>query len=258
MKIDEMFQAVKDFWLPKKYQLTEFLIPDGDKKPFALILPGGGYKMVCSFVEGLPYAKELNKQGYAAFVLRYSVKKNAKYPAPIEDVARAVRYLADNADRLNVDINNYTIWGSSAGGHLACCFSSSKIGYKKYNLPKPSATILAYPVVTMGEFTHEGSRKYFLGENPSDELIQKTSAENLVDTDFPPTFIWCSATDKTVNPINSEMLDKALEQSEVKQKFIKFNTGAHGIGLGIGTECEKWFNEAIKFCNESREIIKNV
>lgn len=258
MKIDEMLQAVKDYWLSKRYKLTEFTITDGDKKPFALILPGGGYKMVCSFVEGLPFAKELNKRGYAAFVLRYQTDKNAEYPAPIEDVAKALRYISVNADRLNVDINNYSIWGSSAGGHLAGCFSSSEIGWKKYDLPKPTATILTYPVVTMGKFTHQGSKNLFLGENPSEELIQNTSVENLVDESFPPTFVWCSATDKEVNPVNSEMLVKALEKNGIRHKFVKFESGSHGIGLGIGTECEKWFDKAIKFWNESDEMIENV
>ena len=169
-----MLQAVKDFWLPNHYHLAEFPLLNGDKKPFALILPGGGYKMVCSFAEGLPYAKALNEKGYAAFVLIYRTDKKAKYPAPLDDVATALKYIFDNADRLNVDVTNYAIWGSSAGGHLAGCFSSGEIGYKKYHLPKPCVAVLSYPVVTMGSLTHEGSQKYFLGKNPSVEIIKKS------------------------------------------------------------------------------------
>lgn len=70
MKLDEMLEAVKDYWLPNKYRLDEYPILNGEKRPFSLIIPGGGYSMVCSFVEGLPFAKALNNEGYAAFVLK--------------------------------------------------------------------------------------------------------------------------------------------------------------------------------------------
>lgn len=253
MKFDEMCQAVRDFWMPNKYNLDEFPILEGEKKPFALILPGGGYKMVCSFVEGLPYAKALNKKGYAAFVLKYRTSNKAKFPAPIEDVSTALKYIIANADSLNVDINNYSVWSSSAGGHLAGCFSTGEIGYKKYNLPKPTATILAYPVVTMGNLTHSDSRKYFLGNEPSSELIQKTSVENLVDDNYPSTYVWYSLEDKIVNPKNSKILINAFEENDIYHKSHEFKTGAHGIGLGIGTECEPWFNEAVEFWRSASE-----
>lgn len=250
MKLDEMLQAVKDYWLPNKYRLDEYPILNGEKKPFALVIPGGGYSMVCSFAEGLPYAKALNKEGYAAFVLRYRVGKKAKYPATLDDVAKALKYIIDNADRLNVDVNNYSVWGSSAGGHLAGLYSAN---YKNYGLPKPNALILTYPVVTMGELTHEGSKMNLIGENATEDMIKKTSIENLVDKNFPNTYVWYSLEDKTVNPQNSKMLIKVLEENSICHKSHEFKTGAHGIGLGIGTECEPWFKEAIEFWRNASE-----
>lgn len=88
--IDSM-QAIRDFWGKNEYHLTAF--PVKHKAPFALICPGGGYGMVCSFVEGKPYAKALNKLGYSAFVLRYRTKDKARFPAPMDDLARAVDYI---------------------------------------------------------------------------------------------------------------------------------------------------------------------
>lgn len=103
----------------------------------------------------------------------------------------------------------------------------------------------------MGELTHEGSRKNFLGNNPSDEMIRKTCVENLVDKSYPPTFVWYSTADETVNPENSRMLIQALADNGVKHKCMEFKTVPHGAGLGIGSECEPWFNEAVHFWLDS-------
>ena len=250
MKYDEIFQAIKDYWSPNGYHLDEYLVKSDEKKPFALIIPGGGYQMVCSFAEGLPIAKKLNKKGYNAFILRYSVKKKAKFPQPLLDAVRAIKYIIANADRLNVDTNNYSVWGFSAGGHLAGLYSAY---YKEYDLPKPSATILSYPVVTMGELTHQGSKNNLIGQNASQYQINKTSLEQLVTADFPNTYIWCSKKDDTVNPQNSLLLVKALRDKNITFKFHQFNSGKHGCGLGTGTECEPWFDESVEFWRECYE-----
>lgn len=235
-----------------EYGLREFILPEGERKPFALILPGGGYGLVSFHNEGVPYAQRLNENGYAAFLLRYRVKRKAKYPAPLEDVARALRYITDNAERLNVAADDYSVWGSSAGGHLAGLFSSGQTGYIKYNLPKPKATVLCYPVITMGEDTHIGSKRCLLGPRPSAELINLTSIEKLVDKDFPPTFVWYSLADETVKPVNSKMLIDALKLNNIPYKAIEYKNVPHGIGLGEGTECEGWFEEAMKFLKSEK------
>lgn len=82
MTIDCAVQAARDFWRPNRYSLKEYVIRDGKKHPFAIICPGGAYSMVCSFVEGLPYAKRLNEQGYSAFVLYYRCRKKPGIPLP--------------------------------------------------------------------------------------------------------------------------------------------------------------------------------
>ncbi len=246
MNFGEMIQAAKDFWRPNRYHLDEFLVP-GKKRPFALILPGGGYGMVCSFVEGLPYAKAINRMGYSAFVLKYRVRGKAGCPAPLDDVAAAVKYIVANADSLNVKADGYSIWGSSAGGHLAGCFCVGKLGWKKYGLPKPGAAILSYPVVTMGDETHFGSRKYFLGENPQQEEIELYSVDRQVTMDFPPTFLWCGDADRTVSPENSRKLAKVLRQNGVPFRFKEYSGIGHGVGLGRGLTCEGWLSEAVEF-----------
>lgn len=255
MTLNDMGQAAVDFWRRKIYALKEFVLRDGKKHPFAVICPGGGYSMVCSFLEGAPYARRLNALGYSAFVLYYRCKKRARYPAPMEDLTRALRDILNRADALNLETEGYSVWGSSAGGHLAASFGTDAMGYSQRGLPKPGALILCYPVITMGESTHMGSRKTLLGRNPDEALVQLTSVEKQVTGNYPPTFVWCGDADRTVDPENSRMLCRALDQNSVPHKFAEYPGVDHGVGLGEGLACEGWFDEAVSFWETQRKTM---
>ena len=242
-----MVQAAYDFWRSKNYGLKEYVIRDGKRHPFALICPGGGYEMVCSFIEGAPYAKKLNELGYSAFVLYYRCGRNARYPAPQDDLAKALRDILSRADELGLETSGYSVWGSSAGGHLAATFGMETLGYARYKLPKPAALVLTYPVVTMEDYTHEGSRKNLLGSSPSKEEIDLFSMEKQISVGYPPTFLWCGGADHTVDPQNSRQLAQALQQNGVPFLFEEYPGVDHGVGLGTGLACEPWFDHAVEF-----------
>ena len=252
MNISTMMQAASDFWRGRGYGLKEYVIRDGKKHPFALICPGGGYSMVCSFIEGAPYAKALNALGYSAFVLYYRCGKRAKYPAPQDDLAKALWHILDHADNYQVETEGFSVWGSSAGGHLAATFGTASIGFPHYGLPKPAALVLTYPVVTMEDYTHMGSRKNLLGENPSQAEIDLYSVEKQITSDYPPTFIWCGSADRVVDPRNSRELAKALKANGVAYQFIEYPGVDHGVGLGKGLTCEPWFDQAVRFWEKQR------
>lgn len=209
--------------------------------------------MVCSFVEGAPYAKALNAKGYSAFVLYYRCKDKARFPAPQDDVAKALKDILARADALSLDTEGYSLWGSSAGGHLAASFGTEGMGYARYGLPKPGTLVLTYPVVTMGELTHTGSRDNLLGPATSPELIRKVSVEQQVGPDYPPTFLWCGTADRTVPPENSRMLARALEANGIPHLLREYPGVDHGVGLGEGSACEGWFEEAVEFWIRQRK-----
>lgn len=241
----DFLQAFRDYLGPKRYQLYPYILPQ--KSRFALICPGGGYNMVCSFAEGKPHAKKLNKMGYSAFVLRYDTREKGCYPTPMADVARALRYILDNSEMLNVEPEGFSIWGSSAGGHLAASFGTENMGYPHYGLPKPSALILSYPVITMGKFGHPGSRDSLLGLSPPQLLIDETSVEQHVWPGFPPTFVWCGKDDEVVDYRNSTMLARQMELMGIPHKLTVFEHVRHGLGLAEKTDAKGWFSEAVEF-----------
>ena len=246
------FRELTDTYRKNEYKLQPYRIRDGKMHPVAVICPGGGYRRVCSFIEGHPYARKLNKLGYHAFVVYYRVRNLAAYPNPQEDLARAVKELHDHAAEWNLDMTGYSVWGSSAGGHLAASFGTDAMGYSRYGLPKPGALVLVYPVVTMAGRTHEGSRNYLIGPHPAREYVDVTSVENQITANYPPVFLWWGDQDGTVDPVNSRMLKNALEENSIPCVCREYQGVGHGVGIGKGLPCEGWFEDAVSFWEKCR------
>ena len=225
-----------------------YVLRDGKKHPFALVCPGGGYAMVCSFIEGKPIAKLLNEKGISVFILYYRVKKKALYPAPMDDLARAVKEIHDRAAEYNVDTTNYSIWGGSAGGHLTASFGTDNMGYQKYHLPKPGALVLSYPVISMSKkLTHMGSHDCLLGKDADEKKEWFASVEQHVTADYPPTYIWCGDADDVVSPENTKYMVKALKETGIPVEYDIFPGVGHGIGPGTGTSAQGWVDKAVEF-----------
>ena len=242
-------QAIKDLFHKKEYELIDrYVIRDGKTHPVAIICPGGGYSLVCSFVEGKPYAEKLNAMGISALILYYRTGKKAGYPHPQEDLARAVREVMERAKEWNLDADNYSIWGSSAGGHLAASFATENMGYAQYGLPRPACLVLVYPVITLHrELTHSGTRKNLLGRDASCERESFASIDEHVTADYPRTFLWCGDADRTVPPENSKRMDAALTAAGIAHEFHVYPGVKHGVGLAEGTSAEGWIEQAVRF-----------
>ena len=126
------------------------------------------------------------------------------------------------------------------------------MGYPKYGLPKPGALILVYPVVTMGEKTHAGSRNYLIGAHASQEYIDLTSIEKQITPNYPPTFLWWGDEDETVDPVNSHMLREELNRNNIPCICREYKGVSHGVGIIKGLPCEGWFEDAVRFWTDHR------
>ena len=113
---------------------------------FALILAGSGANESAELEEGACTAWQLHELGYAAFILRYRVWTDASDDAPLEDIGRAMQYIEEHAAEFGIQPEQYAIVGYSMGGHLTGLFGTESVGYKHYNVPKPAALLLGYPM----------------------------------------------------------------------------------------------------------------
>ena len=227
-----------------------------------IVCPGGGYGHLADH-EGSHYARWLNQQGIAGFVLKYRLGTSGyRHPAMLQDAAHAIRTVRAHADEWKLDVKRVGIIGSSAGGHLASTTithwdsgDTNATNAIARQSSRPDLAILCYPVITMTDpFTHKGSRANLLGTNPPTELLKELSTELQVNNETPPCFIWSTMEDKTVAVENSLALATALRQAKVPFDLHIYERGPHGIGLGNKTfdvakfhpwtrDCEFWLRE---------------
>ena len=170
-----------------------------------IALPGGGYEHLAVFHEGYDWAPFFLSKGIAFAVLKYRMPKGNR-DIPFADVRATFAFVRQHSDQWKVDPSDIGIMGSSAGGHLASTFATHT------NAPEsPAFQILLYPVITMDPtFTHAGSRKNLLGDNPSQEITDLYSNEKQVTAQTPRTFLIFAADDQTVPPSNGFRYAEAL------------------------------------------------
>jgi len=212
-----------------------------------VICPGGGYAHLAPH-EGEGYARFFNDQGIAAFVLSYRLGPTYHHPVMIQDAARAMRTVRAKAAEWGLDAKRIGIIGSSAGGHLASTllthFDSGKADASdpiERQSSRPDIGILCYAVISMGEFTHAGSKGNLLGKEPSPELVAELSNELKVTRETPPCFVWSTEDDKAVPVDNSLMFAQALRKAGVPFDLHVYESGPHGLGLGTREyNPEKW------------------
>lgn len=107
-------------------QTLDLFVPAEGEGPFPLIIfiHGGGFMMG----DNTMAAAELDPMiaaGYAVASLNYRLSGEALFPAPVEDVKAAVRWLRANAETYNLNPEAFAAWGGSAGGNLAAMLGTT-------------------------------------------------------------------------------------------------------------------------------------
>lgn len=228
--------------------LTPFF-PEQPNGTSVVICPGGGYQHLSMDKEGFQTAQWFNTLGITAFVLKYRLPSDSimrdKSIGPLQDIQRAMRYVREHANALNLNPNKIGVLGFSAGGHLAASLSTlyDKSTYESQvdSSARPDFSILVYPVISMDEsITHKGSKHNLLGKSPSAELMNEFSLEKEVDSLTPISFLVHATDDRAVPVENSLVYYTALKQHKVPVEMHIYEKGGHGFGLGISGTNQEW------------------
>lgn len=199
---------------PEKKDTGLFFFKGDPGAKFAICSAGGGFAYVGAMHDSFPHALELSKKGYNAFALIY--RPGAQ--TACEDLARAIGFIFEHADELEVDTDCYSLWGGSAGGRMTAYLSSygtEAFGGGSY--PKPGCAVIQYT----------GHSEYTKND--------------------PPTYMCVGERDGIASWRTMERRSEALRAAGIETEFHKYPGLGHGFGLGTGTVAEGWLDEAAAF-----------
>lgn len=239
--------------------LTVYRPERGATRCAVIVCPGGGYGHLAVDHEGRQIAAWLNSFGVTAFVLRYRIAPRYHHPAPLADAQRAIRTVRARAAEWEIDPQRLGILGFSAGGHLVSSAGTHFVEGRSDAVDpvervgsRPDFLVLVYPVISFTEdFTHAGSRRNLLGENPPAELVESLSSEKQVTARTPPTFLIHAGGDRVVPAENSVAFYLALRRAGVPAELHIYEKGGHGFGLAAQDpvlaswprRCEAWIRQ---------------
>jgi len=232
--------------------ITVHLPPKSEATGTAVVIcPGGGYGGLMTKPEGHGIARWLNEHGVAGIVLEYRLPQG-RHQVPLLDAHRAIRMVRHSAAGWQIKPDQIGIMGFSAGGHLAATAAT------QFDQGDPTATdmieregcrpdfaLLIYPVVSMGQFSHGGSRKNLLGESPAADLVKRYSAEEQVTAATPPMFLAHAVDDTLVVPENSRQLQAALQARGIDSEYVELAGGGHGLNGYKGPFWDEWQTKSL-------------
>lgn len=211
--------------------------PASRPRPALLFIHGGGWTEGTK-ERGVIALQRFVQRGHVAASMEYRLSGEARFPAQIEDVKAAIRFLRINAPQFGIDPQRIAVWGQSAGGHLAALAGTTGAGEERPDAvidwngpadllePNELARLLAQkakqnvPTIAI---------ERLLGGSVDEHggLARAASPINHVTPDDPPFLIMHGTADPEVDISQSRALHAALRAAGVDATLKEYAGEAH-------------------------------
>ncbi len=189
--------------------------------------------------EGIRDIPELLARGYLTAAVNYRLAPRYKFPAMIEDVKCAVRFLRAHAERFSINPEKIGAWGGSAGGHLVALLGTADAtaGWEAGQYLEQSSRVQAVVdmygptdlTVLFGGANPRLMEQVFGTSDRNSETLQKASPVNWVSLDDPPFLILHGERDPLVTVSQSQLLYEKLQAAGVPATFVIVKNAGHGF-----------------------------
>ena len=221
---------------------ADILLPPLEEKnrPAVLFIHGGGW------IEGdrsqlRGYGILLARLGFVCMCNSYRLSNESIWPAQVQDVNCAIRYLRANATDLGLDPNRIGVSGNSAGGHLSLMAAATNYdqifegeGGSNEVSSEIKAVCAIYPPTTIRQLEMlnplENAFLMLMGKEAKKEDFDKASPLNYVTEEYPPCMLIHGSADSVV---------RLKDSTKFYEKLIEFNRPA---SLHIFSEEEHAFD----------------
>ena len=247
-----------EFARPGGTPLTlDAFVPDG-KGPFAtcILVHGGGFTKgdKATFIK--PLFEPLSKAGFTWFTINYRLAPQHRYPACVEDVESAVRWVKVHAGEFKVDPDRIALIGESAGGHLV-----SLAGVRSKDETRVAAVVPFYaphdlelrvkqsPSIPAWVEALFGLKEL---NDASWEILRAASPVHHIRGGLPPYLLIHGTKDDKVPFEQSLMFQEKMKAVGNVCDLIRIEGGAHGMGgwekLGstYREQMISWLNKTLK------------
>ncbi|MBP5169325.1 MAG: alpha/beta hydrolase [Oscillospiraceae bacterium] len=235
-----------------------------EKYPLILFIPGSAWHKQ-EMYNDIPQYATLAKRGYVVAAMEYRESDIAHFPAQIEDVCNALKFMPTIAENFHIDLERIILMGNSSGGHIAMmsvlfaenglCDMPMKIS--GIVLESASTDILLCSQNPLPPWLKKRPSAVLLGideiEN-NEELAKKASCDMYIteDIELPPVLLLHSEFDPVVSVENSRTLYNKLMSTGHKVDYYELEgNDAHG---GLTYYSDEILDIIQKFCDGHKHI----
>ena len=212
----------------------------GERRPGVLFVHGGGWAGGCPTFHAR-HCSALAEQGYVTASVAYRLVPSVRWPDPLLDCKRALRWLRANHGQIGLDPERIAVAGGSAGGHLAAMLALTPGRYEPEDAPAASSqvcgAVLWYPAIDLPATTHLPEAKAMvealLGSlDPA--LLAEASPINHVHPGAPPVLTLTGGLDQLTTARDMRRFHDALDAAGVPNRLRIFPDADHAFDFAPG------------------------
>ncbi len=211
-------------------------------RPLLIWLAGGGWEKQDRHM-WIPMLTYYAERGFVVASVEYRLSHEATFPAPLEDVKTAIRFLRTHAEVFGIDPRKIAIMGESAGAHLAAMAATTHAHhvFEKGAWADQDDSVQAVvdwygpnDLALQNPHAHNAgtAEAKFLGGAAADcpDQVRAANPITYITEQTPPFLILHGDADETVRIAQSELLYEALQKAGVPVDFYTLaGTGHTGL-----------------------------
>lgn len=209
--------------------LADVYVPKGAGPwPGVLLIHGGGWSSG-DREQVQTIAERLAKRGFVAFSTTYRLAPQHLFPAQLEDVQLALRWMQQHASEYRMRPERIGTFGYSAGAHLAAMLGTLSPGDALASTPRVAAVVAGGTPSDLTKFKGGKLVPQLLGTSfrQDPELFARASPVSTISADDPPFFVYHGGSDMLVSVDHAEDLHAALEKAGVRSELFILRGRGH-------------------------------
>jgi acetyl esterase/lipase len=202
-------------------------------RPGLLLIHGGGWR-TGDRSQLRYYGIQLARYGFVGVACEYRLTGEALWPAQIQDVKAALRWMRANAGKLGIDAEKICVTGNSAGAHLALMLGCETPEFEGQggspDVSSDCAAITAvYPPTNLNRVGSNERYGFLFGKEAGEEVALKASPIHYADKPFPPTLLIHGNADTVVPPSESFNMYEVLKKAGADVELHMFDGAPHAF-----------------------------